>query len=511
VSSGEQGDRRLFGRIRGTWDLEGRSLSFKLGLGSFGRHSPSDIRDRRPDGYRSHGYVRFREGDWLDLSLHAGMVSGDGILYVMMGDMRFSDAHNYWAMGKSQIDLGDVARLKFQVYYTKYGAWFSYRTKLRAYDMWLADVPDIFLGTGTVDGQAQLDWQLADDFLIIFGGYLRYNFLDIDNMIIRETDEFRGAGFAHVQWNPLDAVQLIGGLRLDLNTSTEAALSPRAAAVFRPWPEHHFRLGYGLAFRRPSYFENRLHSKIDDFNQATPEIVELAANQIGNEELVNEKVHSLEAGWRGRFLDDGLRVSVDLFLSFYRDTIVFNINIPSRLGLPDLSEATVRYENKGAEVNALGGEAELIWRPITDWTLWGNLGFRHVTNIDTGERMPTEPQLRVNLGVGFLPEAGPIVNIALHYVSTYKMPLMDPENTLSNINLVPLGEDLLAIGRVGYRLRLSERHTLETGLAVRTPLGHPFREYAGTPMPSQLQIDTASDFGGEELVRLVSFYLRGTF
>jgi outer membrane receptor protein involved in Fe transport len=371
--------------------------------------------------------------------------------------------------------------------------------------MWVADLPIFSIGAHSIDGQVQLDWQLGDNLLLICGGNLRYNTLDWENINVSEEDELRAAVFAHLQWMPLDEVQLTGGVRLDANTFTETAISPRAAAVFRPFGDHAFRLGYGLAFRRPSSFESRTHTTIERFNPAVPEIVELADTQFGNESLVNEKVHSFEAGWRGRFFDDNLRVSLDFFFSLYRDTITFVMDVPTRLGLPDLTNATIRYENEGAEVNAFGGEAELIFRPVENWSFWCSLGMREITN--KGEDTPSEPRLRINLGGRFAPPAGLLMDVALHYVSAYEMPLMDPSNILGNPALVPLGDDILMIARVGYRITPG----VEAGVTVLAPLGKPFREYAGAPMPASQRVDSASDFGGEILTRLVSLYLRGSF
>jgi hypothetical protein len=52
---------------------------------------------------------------------------------------------------------------------------------------------------------------------------------------------------------------------------------------------------------------------------------------------------------------------------------------------------------------------------------------------------------------------------------------------------------------------------MEAGLVIRTPLGSPFREYAGIPRSAALQSEVASDFGGEKVVRMLLFYLRGSF
>jgi outer membrane receptor protein involved in Fe transport len=400
--------------------------------------------------------------------------------------------------------------LKAQVYHSYYESVYKYRTSLRAYNLWIADLPDFPNHTPTVDAQVQLDNQLGEGLLLISGANLRYTMMISENFTPDEIDELRGAVFTHAQWNLHDNLQLTGGLRLDFNSETDLALSPRAVVVYRPWPDHAFRLGYGLAFRKPSFFETRLHVKIDVFNPATPEIVEQMATQLGNEGLVNEKVHSIEAGWRAHLLDDRLQASVDLFFNIYRDTIFFLMDVPFRLGLPDIANSTFRYETQGEDILAVGGEAELTARPHPDWLFWGNLGLRRVSVDDFSSNLSTEPALRANLGCRYLPETGLLLDLAVHYVSEYEMPLRDPSNLLDKPKFMTLGNRFLLMGRLGYRISLKGQRSLETGLLVRAPLGESFREYAGVPFPESMRSDTDADFGGELLVRRISFYLKGT-
>jgi hypothetical protein len=87
---------------------------------------------------------------------------------------------------------------------------------------------------------------------------------------------------------------------------------------------------------------------------------------------------------------------------------------------------------------------------------------------------------------------------------------MDPNNILENRRLVELGENTLMIVRVGYRVAYSKGRTVETGLTIQAPLGGPFQEFAGAPLPPSLQVNQASDFGGEMLTRLAWFYLKGS-
>jgi outer membrane receptor protein involved in Fe transport len=517
ISMGESGHQRLFGRIRRVFELEGARLSLGVGVGMSEEGFPSHHQDAGYYGYRAHGYLRYQDGERLDLSLHAGsMWEAGGLAYMSMGDINAPNAIYHFVMGKAAFALPETARLQVQLYHARHESDLAYRAVLQAYDIWIADVPRQHWITDTVDAQLQFDWRPVDGFLFIAGSNLRYNTMETQRIILEDDDELRGAGFLHLEWNPWEVdgrpvVWLTGGLRLDFNTSTRTALSPRAAVVFGPWSNHTFRLSYGLAFRRPSYFEHRMHVLVEDYNPGTPEIVEKLAESFGNNRLLNEKVHTFEAGWRGRFLDDHLRVCVDLFYSLYADTIAMMVDIPENLGLPDIANSTLQFQNKGAEVNALGGEAELVWRPSGDWNFWCNLGVRRVTDRSTKKRMPAEPQLRVNLGVGFRPRNGWHLDVALHYVSAYQMPRVDPDNILENQQLIPLGEEVLVLARAGYRLRVGGEHFMEAGLALRAPLGNQYREFPGSPPPRLSMLDTTADFGGELVRRIVLAYLRVSF
>jgi iron complex outermembrane receptor protein len=510
LAGGEEGFYNLFGWVREHFDLHGGTLSAGITLGAEKKRSPSDSEDVILQGLRSHGYLRYQKGRELDLSLHAGVVDGGELNYVHMGDLRLTDAVNYWVMAKAEFALGEGHRLKAQVYHSYYESVYKYRTSLRAYNMWIADLPDFPNHTPTVDAQVQLDNQIADGLLLISGANLRYTTMISENFTPDEIDELRGAVFTHAQWNLHDNLQLTGGLRLDFNSETDLALSPRAVVVFRPWLDHAFRLGYGLAFRKPSFFEAQLHVKIDSFNPATPEIVEQMATQLGNEGLVNEKVHSIEAGWRAHLLDGQLQASVDLFFNIYRDTIFFLMDVPFRLGLPDIANSTFRYETQDEDILALGGEAELTARPHPDWLFWVNLGLRRVSVDEFSEHLASEPVVRANLGGRYLPDTGLLLDLAVHYVSEYEMPLRDPSNLLDKPKFMALGNEFLLMGRLGFQLKLDEQHKMEAGLSIRMPLGTPFREYAGVPFPEFMRSDSDADFGGELLVRRLSFYLRGT-
>jgi hypothetical protein len=198
-----------------------------------------------------------------------------------------------------------------------------------------------------------------------------------------------------------------------------------------------------------------------------------------------------------------------------QDTIIYKTELAvSALGVPDIRNSTIRIFNLDDELMALGGEAEVSWRPFTDWTFWANMTARAVFNNDTDEIQKTEPKVRVNLGCTYNPDQGPVADVALHYVPAYSPLGLDPRTPLEGMVTQDLGNVFLLIARLCYRLEFLDWMRMEAGLAVRSPLGSPLREYVGFPynsVASVLDGRLDADFGGMLLVRMAEFYLRGSF
>jgi iron complex outermembrane recepter protein len=512
VNGGEIGFRNIFARIQDNYSLGGGTLSFSASLGNSDRASPSDREDRMLDAnVRSHLYLHYQKGTKLDLSLHGGVMDGNGPLYMICGDFT-ATVLNHFAMAKAKIGLTDDLSLSVQFYQIRFDGRFHYRSIFKAFNFWLADLPDFTMDTSSYDGQIQIDWHASDWLHLIAGATVRYTSLWSDKVVAQGLAETRGGGFVQAQFQPWDVLQLTAGFRLDLNSTTEAAFSPRAVAVYRPWDDHAFRIGYALAFRKPSFIENQLHMQVEDFNEgAFPEIQNKLMETIGNEDLTNEKVHSIEAGWRAKFFEDKLKTSVDLFSNIYKDEIYFKslMALDEFTGLPRIDESDFQFENEENLILAFGGEGEVSLQLDENWLIWGNLGFRWVTDEDF-ERLRSEPVLKANLGGRWNTSLGLFVDLALHYVSSYEMPLLLPEKPFEGFVTLPLGNTYLLIGRFGYRLNL-EKSVLEAGFTIRAPLGKPFREYPGIAIERNRYSVSFADWAGEKLHHLATFYLKGSF
>jgi iron complex outermembrane recepter protein len=511
ITGGEVGYHNLYGRVEENWAIADGNLSFGVSIGNDARLGSSDknATDMLTKKIRSQSYLRYQHGRDLDVSIHGGVMNGHGYMYLVMGDFVDRNVLNHYVTAKAEIGLTDNLRLKAQVYHIRFTGDFHYRSTFRAFGQWLANIPDFSVTTNTVDTQLQIDWRASDWLHLVGGMNFRYNTMDSEKITARNLSEMRGAGFLQAQFQPWKVLQLTTGLRVDLNSLTDPAFSPRVALVLRPANEQAVRLSYGWAFRKPAFIENQMHMQIDEY--AFEAIVDKVGSTIGNEDLVNEQVHSVEAGWRAHFLDGRLKVSIESFFNLYQNMIYFERNMAlDDFGAPNIPESDYQYENADGNVYAAGAEAEINWSPSDNWTLWGNIGFRWVTD-DEFERLESEPILRANLGGRWNSASGIFIDLALHYVSSYNMPMILPEESFVETTDISLGNRWLLINRVGYQITLDQKNYLEVGLTARAPLGAPFREYPGKQIEANSRSRSSADWAGEKLVRWVSFFIRGSF
>jgi hypothetical protein len=497
--------------VRDVFEAGGGSVSYSLGIGLDEEHSPSDPGDKSISFLRTHGFLRYQAPSGLDVSLHGGLVAGDSMIYLFAGDARLNNLFTPWTMAKLSYAFSDKTRLASQVYFHRVDSLVDMRTDLYAFDMWIADLPDLGWISNTIDGQAQLEWQIQDGLLVVVGGNLRYSTLAGENFILDDDDELRGAGVAHLELSPWDYFKLTLGLRIDANELTGMATSPRAVVVVKPFPNQSFRLGYGLAFRKPSFLESRVHLDIQNYSSLIPEIVGKMADEFSNADLDNMKTQSIELGWRGSFLDASLWLSADAFFNIYQDRISFDAEVPMRLGLPDIETGVLHFVNIPGVYTAVGGEFDATYKPTMELSFWCNLGFRAVVELETQMETLKEPHFRLNVGGRYAPEAGLLVEVFLHGVTDYQQVLLLPTDVLRSDPLYTnMGNKLLLIGRLGYRSKLGHLN-VDTGLTIRAPLTENRNEFPGITFPLHLTSDSNSKFGGETFQRQLTFYMRASF
>jgi len=172
--------------------------------------------------------------------------------------------------------------------------------------------------------------------LMSFGGNVRYNTFDLS--IAQDADNRIQAG-AYIQDEiRFSTFTLALAARADWFSNLEDInLSPRAALIWSPIPEHSFKASFARAFRAPSAVENYLelsfvggYIPLDAFDPSLTEPFPLIFNMYGNPDLKAETIDSFEIGYSA-VLNGGLtHLDVNLYVTEIHDKMA---NFPSTAAL----------------------------------------------------------------------------------------------------------------------------------------------------------------------------------
>jgi outer membrane receptor protein involved in Fe transport len=195
--------------------------------------------------------------------------------------------------------------------------------------------------THTYDFEAGHTVVVGGKHILTFGGNARYNAFDISIAPAADNRTELGAYFQDEIF--FDKFRFVLGARVDkFGNIDDPVFSPRLSAMFKPAPEHAFRVSYNKAFRSPSVINNfaDFTFKLLDFPlgavcQAAPILCagnpSIAARRLpmgphflGNPDLVEESLTAYEVGYTGTF---GGRTMVGL--SYYINDSDNNLNFVS--------------------------------------------------------------------------------------------------------------------------------------------------------------------------------------
>lgn len=190
---------------------------------------------------------------------------------------------------------------------------------------------------GFYRAENQTDWKPHPNHHIILGG--GYNLQTVNTTRYRSLKQQRiGYFFAQNEWKVSDRLDLIPGLRLDLNSDFANRLSPKLAAQYRPNTALQLNFSYGAGFKAPDfrqlylYYVNNplgyqlygasefslnelLQQQQDGFiSRILPE-----AYQVGR--LRPETSHGINAGVRYQFSKIPARTEINFFYNAITDLI----------------------------------------------------------------------------------------------------------------------------------------------------------------------------------------------
>ena len=523
LSGGEvgflQGDLRASTRMG--------DFGFSLSGGVDFCNSFTDPREPNKRLYRLRAVGEYHIDESSRISLDAAVSDGIGEMATSVGRI---DA----AFGLRTVKLAyDSENLSGRILWNNVPVRAELESRLEYGGVSLAEFIPMDIDMHSID--AGVHWRLPtfwDPLLIIIGGGGRAAWIGSDQLLDGDTYadpnssrfhkpgvsrwEVRGGAFVHSELEAADWVTVTLGLRFDDNTETDWFLSPRLAAVFKPHRSQFIRVGVARAFRKPAYVETDFHPLIyvpPGSPMDRTSFLEFASTIIGNPEIDNEELISFEVGYLGRFLDGKLSVALDLYYNQLRGLLENETYIvrDSSTGLPDLDRSYVMSMVKG-DFDIMGGELSVRYTPV-DWlSLTASWSHRQVYDWQAGKFARGNPINLITLGGRFGTEEGLVGSLYLFTRSEFEdLNVENPEGLLAPRQTLHMDNVMLILARLGWRFKIEPGVEIEAGgkffLPV-SPFAAPhFRYYeeGGGVWPD------GTGFGGEQLRRILSFYLQGSF
>jgi len=401
----------------------------------------------------------------------------------------------------------------------------------------LADFAPAFIDAHTVDGEVQWTpprfWQ---PLLLITGGGVRLSWLHSDEFIDGDTYtdttspdfhqpgithmEVRAGAFVHGEVAPADWVTGTFGLRFDYNNISDTFLSPRLAVVFQPASGQFLRLGVARAFRMPSFRESNTHIMVE-FPDESPitgpgqqDFLEFMSKIIGNPNVDNEELWAFEAGYLGRFLDGQLSVNLELYCNLHTDLIFLQTEITpdQTTGLPDLDESILTFTNSGGDIYVLGSELTVRFKPARSVMLLATWAHREVFDLNTNRPWDDCPKNLISLGGRFQTEAGLVGSLYLHSRSEFMDRWVEnPAGLMAPMLVQHMDNMFLVFGRLGWKIKTKNNIQIETGLKLFLPVSPSQDPHFRVREKGGIITLQGKNLGGEELIRVVTAYLEGSF
>lgn len=275
--------------------------------------------------------------------------------------------------------------------------------------------------TNTYNVEAQHSLILSLAHHLTYGANYRHNTLDT-TFISQPGREDRFGVYLQEEWSIASTLSLIAGARYDLHSQIHGTWSPRATLLFKPTPNHVFRLGLSVAYRPPTMFESFALSQAV-ITLPPPAISPPPTVARGSSNLDPERIISYELSYQGWFWAHRLRLRANLFFNHITDLI----------NVITVSPGVASYINIPGQADIYGGEVGMEGL-LTQWFT----GFANVTYQDVGQSFIDTSQRGVPqwiINAGLRGNFGTTWNSELlfHHVASTDYPL-----TTTILSLAPL-------------------------------------------------------------------------
>lgn len=231
---------------------------------------------------------------------------------------------------------------------------------------------------------------------------LAYEYLTVHapSMDRERSDNLLGF-FVQDEYRLSNVIKLTGGLRMDKHSNLDVQFSPRITVNITPIKNHYFRIGYGQAFRKPTFLENYMYQ-----TNGTTSIVLGMINDNGTSKP--ENIKSLNFDYQNIIGIVSTRIS--LFKNFVSDLIDTKKVQPYKT-----YNYGIIYENSG-DIDITGGEIELRAKPMPYLQLFANSSYQYIdykTPIN-GQKLSV-PKIKGNLGVQINSKSGFFADAVARY------------------------------------------------------------------------------------------------
>jgi outer membrane receptor for ferrienterochelin and colicin len=449
-----------------------------------------------------------REVDSVVTTVQAGVQTVSGLAFILLIPARLKECMLTNVILRHQTD-----RLRGQVTFFMAQGNFDLDFPMYYEDTKLGEVAGdmVFLSTN-LDAEGELQYSPFAGNLLIGGANYRWVTFISDQVAPRSTNQHRVGAYLQDEQRLFDSLVLTGGVRLDYNTISPFAVSPRLAAVWRLRPGQVVRAAFATAFRKPSFLNTSLHlTNVRDAEGMTG-ISDFLRRSVGNDKLENESITTLEAGYHGRFLGDALVAQADVFYNRYRNTINLRAKIFWDLGMPDLNRSIYRFENTGMEVDSVGGSLSLTYRIKERLWLSANYTLRYSWFIgdardessigEKGDRVPFEPAHLLNLSGHFISRTGLRLGAAVHGASERTFHVTYGGEPFAGFTPMHVDAHVFLSGFVAYRVETGPGW-FEVGLRAYNALDSVFWDRPSVTGRGE------KEMGGEPISRRLFLFLRG--
>ncbi len=229
--------------------------------------------------------------------------------------------------------------------------------------------------------ETQFIWDAVENYRLVTGleyrKIIKAEYLNWDE----STEYFNGnfpysvfGVFLNNEYQPVEAIRLNLGLRLDNYSNIGTMVTPRVSVIYYPFNTSTVKLLYGQAYRAPNVYEYNFMDPVGGF--------------LGNDDLKAEKINNIELCWEER-VSKSLFATISLYNFQMSDIIEQEFNT---------ADSAYRFENTG-RIKAQGAEIQFDYRLQNGFTSYFSYSLQKAKDNEDNSDVSNSPRHLFKFGV----------------------------------------------------------------------------------------------------------------